>query len=224
MTERPPYDAPVETLGEPTSRGVSLHLELSTGPPSPRYWFQSRDESDLIQIQPNWFACNWRKVSPDAQYANWGARREFFAEYFSRFLGFLEGRGFGPVQPIQCEVTYINHISGSGVWDNHGDVGRVFRGISVPPTGVCDLEQWQHSARYHFRDVHGGGRLHASVDPVFRTETKEPIFALNLTARGAPEGDTVTDVMNFMDLARDRIVRTFDVMTTPEMHPAWGKL
>jgi hypothetical protein len=46
---------------------------------------------------------------------------------------------------------------------------------------------------------------------------------LMLTARGAPSAPTIDESMRFMDIARDRIVRTFTDITTDEMHHRWGR-
>jgi hypothetical protein len=49
------------------------------------------------------------------------------------------------------------------------------------------------------------------------------VFAMNLTARGAPEGDGIDGVMKFLDRAHRTIVLAFTDLTTEEMHRVWGK-
>src|SRR5438094_4522610 len=71
--EHPPYLPPIERFDMPSS-GPTLSLELSERPPT-RLWFVSQDGEDLIQLQREWFACNWRKVRPKASYDRWPARR-----------------------------------------------------------------------------------------------------------------------------------------------------
>lgn len=223
VTERGPYDAPVETFGDPSAGRVSLNFNIGVSPPSPRYWFQSDDGTDLIQVQPDWFACNWRKVGPDAKYSNWAARRGFFERYLTQFLGYLDTIGVDQLRPRQCEVTYINHIQRNGVWATHADVGKVFSDVAPNPSDVGRLEEWKYVAKYYFNDEGVEGRLHVAVEPVYQVQTDEPAFALNLTARGAPLENSIEGIMGFLDAGRSWIVRTFDLITTDEMHRAWGK-
>ena len=67
------------------------------------------------------------------------------------------------------------------------------------------------------------GRLHAALEPGYRTDDRRPMFVLELTARGAPLGEGITGVLAFLDLGREWVVRGFTSMTTPVMHKEWGR-
>ena len=66
------------------------------------------------------------------------------------------------------------------------------------------------------------GRLHIDIEPAVSTVNEEPIFVLTLTARGQPLGEGLTGVMEFMDLGRKCIVKTFQAVTSHSMHNIWG--
>src|SRR4029077_3801482 len=59
--EQPPYVPPTELLG---GQSLTLPTIMPMALPHPRLWFLSSDEQELLQLQRDYFACNWRKVSP----------------------------------------------------------------------------------------------------------------------------------------------------------------
>ena len=67
------------------------------------------------------------------------------------------------------------------------------------------------------------GRLHVALESGYRNSDEEPIFILNLTARGAPRGDGIDGVLGFLDVGREWVVRGFASVTTPTMHKEWGR-
>lgn len=59
VEQQPPYNIPIERFGDEFDGGP-VRLAIAQDFPSPRFWFSSG--SDLVQIQPDWFAYNWRKA------------------------------------------------------------------------------------------------------------------------------------------------------------------
>ncbi len=100
-----------------------MSLELLTGPPPTRYWFLNDVGDELLQLQPNWIAANWRKVAPEAEYGRWGSRWNSFSRWVEIGESALTN---GFLEHEQVEVTYVNHIEPVDVWDSHGDASRVF--------------------------------------------------------------------------------------------------
>lgn len=178
-----------------------------------------------MQLQPNWLACNWRKVAPDSQYGRWMSRREAFLQRYRELAAWVEERGV-QISPDQCEVTYVNHIYPmQGVWDKHSEAHRVFRGLQqIHPVDGVRPEQTLWKAEYLLGETSKPiGRLHINVQPAFSLKDDLPIFVMNLTARGAPSAQTVEGVMEFLDEGRRSVVGMFDRATTPEAHEYWGK-
>jgi hypothetical protein len=177
----------------------------------------------LLQVQRNWFACNWRKVSPDAEYSRWPLRRKAFDRWFGTFVNFLGEQNLGDLRPVQCEVTYINHIAPNQIWAGHGEMDRVLSVIGRAGYPLAEPEETSFRSRHII--THGDkpvGRLHVQCDPVINTKDGSPAFLLNLTARGVPLSASREGVLGFLDLGRRWIVEGFKALTTREMHTAWG--
>lgn len=223
VEERSPYEPPIESFDGPNKSQLSL--TFSSQPPSPRLWFKSADDQDLLQIQNNWFACNWRKVGKDSQYSHWPSRRDAFVRWFSIFNQFLQSKGLGKIRPIQCEVTYINHIVPDGVWHRHGEIAKVFNTISDTSFSFLpEPEQIRFATTYVMKkDGEPVGRLHLNADPVVSVKDNTHALSLNLTARGAPFGSDLDGIIEFLSMGREWIVRGFQELTTEAMHIRWGK-
>ena len=136
IEERPGYEAPAESFG-PASEQSGLSLELLSGPPPIRYWFSNEAGDELLQIQSNWFAANWRKVAPAGEYGRWESRWDAFQRWITVFAGVVSD---GKLDFDQVEVTYVNHIEPEEVWSHHGDAALVFTPLALPQSGflvVC---------------------------------------------------------------------------------------
>lgn len=222
VQEQPGYDAPTERFG-PGAVVDQISLELLTGPPPTRYWFLNETGDELLQLQPDWLAANWRKVAPDAEYGRWDSRWEAFAGWIDRVEAAV-APDKGLVHD-QVEVTYINHIEPSGVWTNHSEATEVFTYLR-PTDGPFLGSPEQQRTDSQFVMTHEGepvGRLHVKVVPGFRRSAAEPVFLMNLTARGRPIGEGRGGIQRFADLAHEWIVRGFADLTTPAMHSAWER-
>ncbi len=225
IEERPGYEAPVESFGSvPEQSGVSL--ELLTGPPPIRYWFSNEGGDELLQIQSNWFAANWRKVAPEGEYGRWESRWDAFQRWVTVFAGVVS---HGDLDFDQVEVTYINHIEPTAIWSHHGDAASVFTPLALANEGFLEEpEQFSANLKYLIRTSNDEneslGRLHVSIDPGFLRPAGAPIFVMNLTARGAPLGSGLEGVRAFAEIAHEWIVRGFADLTSTAMHTVWNRL
>lgn len=224
VQEQPAYIAPAENLEMP-EMPPRLALSVELAPPiMPRFWFLSEDQEELLQLQRNWFACNWRKVRPDAEYSRWPSIREAFAQYYGQFLAFCESRNVGSIDVEQTEVTYVNHIEPGSAWDTLAHMDRVLRIIGTHDHELFPVEPEQTVIRLSYR-IHDsrirGGRLHVSVEPGLRVQDMKPLIALTLTARTIPAADGPGNVLSAMDVAREWIVKCFAAITTDAAHKQW---
>lgn len=223
IEEHPPYEPPVEQFDSPMP-GPSLSWQFGPFPALPRLWFLSSVGDELIQLQRNWFSCNWRKVLPEAEYGRWQPRRDAFEHWFSIFSAFLVKHEVGTVAPIQAEVTYVNHVRPSEIWQRHGQLPRFLRLAGVAKQEFLpEPEQIQLASQYLIsnEDV-PVGRLHVTAQPGLQADTNERIYVLTLTARGRPEGEGADGLLRFLDRGREWIVKGFVDMTTPDAHKDWG--
>jgi uncharacterized protein (TIGR04255 family) len=219
LQQQPPY-SPHDEQFAPGARSVTLNL--TAGLPVTRLWAQSSDGQELLQLQPGWFACNWRRVQPDGEYDRWQRRREAFRKYFNELSGYLVTEGAGEPKVRQCEVTYINHIFPSAVWSHHGEYSKIFN-LSSVPTLTSPLEQVTFQAQFMLvDDTEPYGRLYAKVLPAFGPDGNTPLYVFELTARGAPKGDGTEGALKFLDSGRKAVDDMFVALTTNAMHDEWG--
>jgi len=225
VEQQPPYPVPMERFGH-EGRLPRLQLQLSPNFPSPRYWFLSDDGSELLQIQQDWFACNWRKVEPGSKYDRWPSRRVAFERWYRSLDNYLMAKGTGPLQPTQCEVTYINHIYPNSEWKDHGELNRITYLAGPPPTEMpVPVEQGSLNYQCLLNDDKDlpFGRLHIAAQPALARDGETPIYVIELTARGVPPSSDLSGVLAFLNRGREVIVRAFDTVMTPSMRREWGR-
>jgi uncharacterized protein (TIGR04255 family) len=219
LQQQPPYTPPDEQF---PADGRAARFNLITELPPTRLWAQSGDGQELLQLQPGWFACNWRKLQPNSEYDRWRQRRAAFQHYFTSLVTYLEREGAGQPKVRQCEVTYINHISVSTVWSKHAEFSKIFT-ISLNSSLPYPVEQISFQTQFALEDDGGPyGRLHVKILPAFGPDGKSPLYVLELTARGAPKGDGVDGTLAFLDLGRRAVDLTFLDITSEAMHREWG--
>jgi len=204
---------------------LSIAVELPTAT-APRFWFSSRDQQELVQVQGNWFACNWRKVGPNAEYGRWHTIHNAFERQFAKFSAFCSERGVGSIEVEQSEVTYVNHIEPGSAWDSLSEMHRVVRLIGVQDRSLMPVDPEQTTMRVSYRIVSDrikAGKLHVSVDPGLRMQDMRPLIAMTLTGRAVPLSPRAGDSLSSMDVARDWIVRCFAAITTDAAHEQWER-
>jgi len=194
--------------------------------PAGRCWFLSEDELQLIQVQPDRFVMNWRKLETDAVYPRYTSLRERFLRELEDFLDFIKDEELGEFHPLQCEVTYVNHIFQGSGWETRADLPKVLTvwsgdtsDDSLPPIEEARLH-WQYRMEEGDAPV---GRLHIQLQPAVRTLDRMPLLSLTLIGRGPPPPDGIPGVLAFADRAHEWIVRGFTSITTPLMHKIWER-
>lgn len=219
--ERPPLEPTFEVFPEPRKPPLGLRIESYERPPIPRFWFINRSGTELLQIQQDRFIRNWRNVGQGDEYPRYEKLKARFEEDFNLFQGFIEAQGFESVKVNQCEVTYINHIIDGEGWSGYEDADKVFSLWRQPAARYPGPAQTMtFHTRYDIKQADGKpiGRLHADLKPAIRTKDGRRMFVLDLTARGL-----LGEWIDFFDIGREWIVRSFAGLTTTEMHKVWKR-
>jgi uncharacterized protein (TIGR04255 family) len=225
VEEQPPLPPAFERFDAPKPPEVEVTVEEKL--PAPRVWFLNRAKTELIQVQPDRLVHNWRKVEGIEPYPRYERIRDDFRREAETFERFLNDEGLGALNVNQCEVTYVNHIEGSGIWGRHGQLDTVLRNWSRLPTGAFLGEPEDAVVRMRFVIPGEGkpaGRLHVAFQPARKKTDNSPLFLMTLTARGAPLGDGMEGAFAFFDLGRPWIVKAFADLTTPGMHLVWERI
>ncbi len=228
LEEHPPIDPVIERFGgRPVSATRGIRFQLVEAPPTPRSWFLSESGNELIQVQQDRFVQNWRKATGEIKYPRYKHLRETFAGQLQIFRTFLQRERLGDLVPNQCEVTYVNHIVAGNGWQDFGDLDKVLTILNDTYSDgfLEEPEDVRLGLRYVIRNGRREplGRLHIAVEPAFRKQDDCPMYVMNLTARGRPDGEGLEGVMRFLDIGREWVVRGFTSITTAQMHLLWGR-
>lgn len=192
--------------------------------PDIRCWFVSQDDRSLLQLQSNRFIVNWRRGESDAEYPRYEAFvRPLFERNWSRFSEFLSSEGIESPDVIQCEVTYVNHLLQGEGWDSLGDWSNVFRPLSGMQVHefLPSIETGKFNFNYAMPKQ--SGRLRVNADSAIRDRDAKPIINFQLSARGKPASSSRADILSWLDLGREWIVRGFTDLTTDAMHRIWQR-
>lgn len=194
--------------------------------PSARYWFLSSDQAEVVQVQGDRLAFNWRKEPMPGtvvgDYPRYPYVRERFAEVLTEFRSYAQDRG--TLLPANwCEIAYINQIPALVEGSPRG-LGSILRLVNdVPLPGLPNPEDSAFVQRYTLsRGGAAVGRFHMNANAGFKLPAQELTYVVNLTVRGLVASEEEGGIIGFMDDGRDLIVHAFEAATTDEMHAEWG--
>jgi uncharacterized protein (TIGR04255 family) len=216
----PPLAPVFETFG--LRGGMIQTLNLGTGLTLPRLWLINKGGNELLQFQVDRFVHNWRKIEVDNVYPRYEQIRERFEAEVQTLTAFLSQRDLGALVPTQCEVTYVNTIGLSSSGDPTHKVLRAWAATSSPRLG--EPEDVAIAARFIIYNTGDEpiGRIIAQSTPGLDS-AGQPVIQLAIIGRGPPALPTLEAVLQFMDIARERVVWAFAELTTEEMHKLWKR-
>ena len=230
IEEHSPLRTTFETFGRTAEQPPSI--EFGTTPPLRRVWFLSKDGHNLIQLQPNRFIHNWRKIEGEGDYPRFeNILPDLFAT-FEKFQEFLIEINIDSLDVTQCELSYFNNIDllndetfGEAFervfcfWEEKGFNGRLLE---------SRLERESVAVHRTFRVFEPEGnepiaRLHIEALPAYQPEVGEEVIRLQLTFRGQPKSLEPGALERFFLIGREAIVEMFSAFTTTESHLLWGR-
>lgn len=230
IEEHTPLATRFETFGRTAEQQPSI--EFGTTPPLRRVWFLSEDGHRLIQIQPNRFIHNWRKIEGEGDYPRFENIIPDLLTSFAKFKEFLLEMNIDSLDVNQCEITYFNNIDLLKD-ETFGDAfNRVFcfwQETSFDGR-LSDSRIETESVAVHrtFRVFESEGnepiaRLHIEALPAYQSELDKEVIRLQLTFRGQPESLEPEAVNKFFLIGREAIVEMFSNITTADSHLIWGR-
>ncbi|MCY4189435.1 MAG: TIGR04255 family protein [Bryobacterales bacterium] len=223
VEEHPAYS--IQPVGG--SQETRPKIEIVDGPPPIRTWLITNDGSELLQMQRDVFAHNWRKTGSRQEYPRYESVRSRFQQYFQSFVEFIDEEDLGTIEANACEVTYVNHIPTGEHLQASGNLEELMTLWSWPHTTfLAKPREARFTAQFLIRDDNDKfiGHLNVDVKPAYRLSDNSEIVVLSLTARGMQFSDKIDELLSFFDLGREWIVRGFTDLTTPKMHKVWGRV
>ncbi|MDB5334268.1 MAG: hypothetical protein JWP03_5419 [Phycisphaerales bacterium] len=217
-SESAPAYPPIIPSGLPGSVGIRFD-RLDTIPA--RCIFFHRNNDRLIQVQADRFIHNWRKDDAQQPYLGYDAIRPSFEESWERFLEFLKAQELTRPTVRVCEVTYVNHILPGRGWSDFAHLGAVARNWNDLKTEFLPSpKQVAINIAYQMPAQTDG--LTAQLQPAVRLSDASEIIQLTLTARGVPKSSDAADVVAWLDLGHEWVVKGFADVTAPKMQDVWN--
>jgi uncharacterized protein (TIGR04255 family) len=221
---QPPLAPVVELFGVPPTRRLELRVEEAF--PIGRCWYGSVDGNRLVQVQPDRFILNWRKLDAETQYPSYDHLRGEFERELGIFIDFVHASQLGEFEPTQCEVIYVNHLPAGDARAPRLELSSIVAAWSGNASGqyLPDIEDARLAWQYRFEEDGAPlGRLHVQLNTAVREPDSQFVVALQLTGRGDPGGSDLDSVLRFTDRAHEWIVNGFAEITTPGMHQLWER-
>lgn len=218
----PTYEelAPVD----PIVSDNSFVIDLSNLPKMRRFWFESKDDNELIQIQRDRFMFNWRRPSKNLEDKNCYPRYEEIIESLFKnyeiFTNILTEKGINNATPSFLELSYINLIDIPD--EGLAKIGTVFKDVN-----------WDESARLlpAPNNIQNVCSFKIPDEPLILTSNLSNrqnvhngkiAFQHQMTVRGPVNEISIESMREWFDVARLWITHGFVDTTTPEMHKVWG--
>jgi uncharacterized protein (TIGR04255 family) len=223
---RPDFD---QTADKPPVTDVSGKLSqiaVTEWFPLPRVWFIHKNKEELLQLQPNRFYFNWRKVQPNTPYPRFDNLAPLFCKYLETFVSFLKEESLGTPDIGTAELVYVNHIPKGEGWREITDVGEVFPDLVWRPRKSLLGEEKGFAWHGSFRtaDV----RLEADIKSGEAKDGEEKpnqLFLFELRAVSRKQLQTVDAVRDWFRLANASIVLAFQDLTSERMQKEiWGRV
>lgn len=207
-------------------RPARVNLQLVTAGTLPRAAFRNAEAGELIQVQNDRFGFNWIKTSEDHRYPHSEATLARFFALFERFAAYVDRRGLGTINIIQCELTNVNVVPVSDVGVGFADMATVFK--LAPLEFDCANIRLEHQlvgSKHLILDDKGGpiGRVHTLGQPSLRVPDNEEAFRLDIAARGAPIGTGLDGARKFFEAAVSAVNAVFLASTTKAGRRFWGE-
>jgi uncharacterized protein (TIGR04255 family) len=222
--EHVPLPPVFEQPDDVAPQAVQLRFDPQETLSLPRLWLLNKSGSEIMQIQNDRFIKNWRKGPVNADYPHYTpVLKPAFERHFKEFNTFAAEQDLGPIKITQCEVTYVSHIVSGEGWDRRDEIEKIFTFWKQPSADEAypgNAEDFGCRIRFPIFGPENDwiGRLHVEVQPAINIADNKPMYALNLTARGM-----YGTGIEFFDIGRRSIVKSFDQLTTEYMHAIWRK-
>jgi uncharacterized protein (TIGR04255 family) len=193
--------------------------------PLPRIWFLDVKGTGILQLQRDRLLHNWKKNKPTDAYPRYPVVIGQFKKHAVLFEKFLRQHNLGAIDPLQYEMTYVNHIPKGEGWNDLIELGSVFRDHPWQGQKGRFLSAIEHvNLQTAFVLPERKARLHISIRDAKRQEDRLPVILFELTVRGFPGNQSSAAMWQWFDTAREWIVKGFTDLTASDIQKkVWGR-
>jgi uncharacterized protein (TIGR04255 family) len=220
---QPPLATVIESFGTHPNLPPSIQATFLQTPPLPRCWFLDESGNHLIQVQPDKFLLNWRKVTGAEEYPHYNTIFPDFKKEWAGFLSFINVEALGDIELNHWEVTYVNHIHQGDCWNDFGDIDQLFPILSNKslPTCLQKPERFSLSLTYCYPDQLS--RLHVELTPAYRRSDNALLLRFTFTARGRLVSNDENALYAKFNFGHEIIVNSFTDLTSSNAHKFWKR-
>lgn len=216
--EKQPLAPVIEKLGP--GDDVGTHILGFNTVPLPRVFLIDDSKNWVMQMQRDRFLHNWRKTDEESVYPRFPTVSQRFFAAWHRFSEFCTREKVGAIQPLQLELTYINHIPLGQGWGRVCEVGNVVPDVCWRPdhSFLPDPESIGWNASFLLPEQQG--RLHVQLRRGLRQKDRKTVLLCELTARGMNLGESIEP---WFEMAREWIVRGFTDLTSEHVQKVYWR-
>lgn len=215
---QPPLGSNIERFGSDSKQGLQFIFQVGE-PTRARCWFFHQDNAHLLQVQDSRFILNWRKTSSAVEYPKYERLRPMFEHEWKQFNSFLDNNGVGPVSPVQCELTYVDHIPQGEGWRTFADLPELIPAWAGLKGPWSSPEAVTLGARFLLPEQQG--RLHVNAQPAIRNQDGKDVLQLTFTVRGAPSSGDLVGLGAWFELAHKFALNAFLDFTSKKAQDEW---
>ena len=219
----PPIPLQIEQFGDQFWQTPMVRFQIAEADIA-RTWFLAEPKTHIIQVQRDRFITNWRKVEGTETYPRYLKEvRPRFVKEWNEFKEFAAEQNVGEISVQQCEITYINDVIQGEGWSDFREALELFSPQWPGKHDVFLPIPETLSTVGSFRMPGELGRLHFAIQHVRRQIDNRQALQLRLIARGKPNSGSDADVMEWMDIGHEWIVRGFADLTSDRAHDLWKR-
>lgn len=215
-------DYPIIKHANPIINQPNTWIDETTGFPLPRVWFINKSDDKLIQFQFDRFYFNWRKRQDI--YPRYSYIISSFEKLYDTIQEFYKDFNFDEFMPLECELTYVNHIPNGKGWETLEDISKIFRDFTWQKKEDRFLSYPEEITwNISFPIEKERGTLHVKLRKSTLKKDNNPVIILELQAKGVCITSNKETIREWFDLAHKYIAHGFNDLTTPIIQEFWGK-
>lgn len=183
--------------------------------PIPRFWFISKDDATLVQIQKGGFWFNWRLRGEE--YPRFENVFKSFQRYRNDFVRFLtENLLAARLDQVRYQLTYTNLFEQVPYWSNPDDTKKIVPAFNFLTPGIENAKVKDFNS-VTISQISEDLSLGISVRNGTNNATKRPVFVIELDAFGSHPYFELNTADGWYDRAHSIIVESFVSLTNTEI-------
>jgi uncharacterized protein (TIGR04255 family) len=192
--------------------------------PLTRYWFISRNESNLIQLQRNRFYLNCRNRKGGEKYSSFQERSASFFARFTQLEKFVAENNLGSLRLDYAELSYTNHFSSRHKWKTLDDTKRIIKSFNLIDTGEmsAQVDAILYQSIFNLRET--SGPLSIKLQNGIDDDTQEAVLVYELKRHTERTFEQKHDLEIWFSQANEELDVVFESTTTLDAQKLWGRI